>query len=115
LINSTSIALFVVTGIAIANLLASFCVLRSAIYSNVQKALQIALVWLLPLLGAAAVLGVWAHDRNSVLRDHVNSGEGSNWLPGIDALSDRSHPTSTFGDFGTHDGNDGGDGGGHSG
>jgi hypothetical protein len=115
LINSTSITPFVLTGIAIANLFASVCVLRSAVYSNAQRGLQIALVWVLPLLGAAAILSVWAHDRNSTARDHVSSGEGSNWLPGIGPLSDRSHPTSTFGDFDTHDGNDGDGGGGHSG
>lgn len=115
MINSTSITFLVLIGIVIANLFASFCVLRSATYSNAQKGLQIAIVWALPLLGAAAVLAVWAHDRNSASRDPVSSGEGSNWLPGIGPLSDRSRPTSTFGDLDTHDGNVGGDSGGHGG
>ena len=88
--------------------------MRSTTYSSAQKGLQIALVWVVPLLGAAAVLGVWAHDRNSASRESVSSGEDSLWLPGIGPLSDRSHPTRTFGDLDTHDGN-GGDGGGNSG
>jgi hypothetical protein len=72
-----------------------------------------AFVWLVPLLGATAVLGVWAHDRSSVSRESVSSGEVSRWLPGMGPLSDKSHPTSTFGDLNTLDGN-GGDSGVHS-
>jgi hypothetical protein len=87
--------------------------LRSAIYSRTQKALQLILVWVVPLLGATFVLSVWAHDRHSASPDPISSNEASPWLPGIGPMSDRSHPTSTFGDISTHDGH-GGDGGGQS-
>jgi hypothetical protein len=75
--HPTAIVFLVIAGIAIVNFVASVCVMRSAIYSNAQKGLQIAFVWVVPLLGAAVVLGVWAHDRNSVSGDSASSGEGS--------------------------------------
>lgn len=112
MINSTSIAFLLLAGIAVADIVASALVMQSAIYSSAQKGLQLALVWLIPLLGAAVVLVVWAHDRKYTLRDTDCSGEDSAWLPGIGPTSDVSHPTETFGDFG-HDGH-GSDGGGHS-
>jgi hypothetical protein len=86
---------------AVANIVASALVVQSEIYSSAQKGLQLALVWLLPLLGAAVVLVVWAHDQKYTLRDTVRSGEDSAWLPGIGPTSD------------VHDGH-GSDGGGHS-
>ena len=99
-------------GIAVANIIASALVMQSEIHSSVQKGLQLALVWLLPLLGAAVVLVVWAHDQKRTLQNAVRSGEDSAWLPSIGPTSDVSHPTETLGDS-SHDGHSS-DGGGHS-
>jgi hypothetical protein len=108
LINAT-ITLALLSVFAILNITASVCLIRSRVYSSTQKALQIILVWLIPLVGATVVLSVWAHDRKTSSRDPVHSGEGP-WLPGIGPMSDSSHPTNSFGDGGAH----GGDGGGQS-
>jgi hypothetical protein len=55
----------VLAGIAVANIIASALVMQSEIHSSVQKGLQLALVWLLPLLGAAVVLVVWLMIKNA--------------------------------------------------
>ena len=97
----------ILIAVAVANLFATACLLRSDIFSRTQKLLQLILVWAVPLLGATFILSVWAHDRQSALRDPVRSNDDSPWLPGIGPMSDTSHPTSTFGDLGTHDGQGG--------
>ena len=89
------------------NLVATVCVMRSDVYSASQKALQAMLVWLLPLIGAIWVIGVWAHDRKSASRDPDRHGEGP-WLPGIGPESDRVHHGDGFGGS-SHEGH-GGDG-----
>ena len=99
--------------LTVANLAATTCLMRSNIFTRTQKALQLMLVWVVPLLGATFVLSVWAHDRKSAPRDPIRPGEPSAGLPGIDSMSDHSHPTSIFGDVSSIDGRDG-DGGGHS-
>jgi len=113
LINSTLAAFLFFAAVTLPNLVATVCLIRSAIYSCTQKTLQLILVWVVPLLGATVVLSVWAHDRKSASSDPVRSNEASPWLPGIGPMSDRSHPTSTFGDISTHDGLSG-DGGGQN-
>lgn len=109
LINSTSAVILIVAVVTLLNLIASVCLLRSDVYSGIQKALQFMLIWVVPLVGASVVLIVWAHDRQSESRDPVNSGEGP-WLPGIGPISDTSRPTESFGDGILHDSH-GGDGG----
>jgi len=89
--------------------MASACLIRSRVYSNSQKALQLILVWVIPLIGATVVLSVWAHDRKTSLSSPAHSAEGP-WLPGIGPMSDSSHPTSSFGDAGTHGVDGGGQG-----
>jgi hypothetical protein len=59
------------TAAAVLNLVATVCLMRSAVYSASQKALQMALVWVIPLVGAIFVLSVRAHDRKSASRDPV--------------------------------------------
>ena len=84
--------------------------MQSAIYSATQKALQLVLVWAVPLVGAIFVLSVWAHDSKSAARDPVRYGEGP-WLPGIGPENENRHHDS-LGDSGhSHDGH-GGDAGG---
>jgi hypothetical protein len=100
LINAT-ITLALLSAFAILNVMASACLIRSRVYSRAQKALQLIVIWVIPLVGAAVVLSVWAHDRKTYSRDPAHSGEGQ-WLPGIGPISDSSHPTSSFGDGGTH-------------
>jgi hypothetical protein len=112
LINSTLAVFLLFSAVTSLNLIASVCLARSGVYSGAQKALQLILVWVIPLVGATVVLSVWAHDRKTASRDPVRSGEGP-WLPGIGPMSDSSHPTNSFGDGGAHDGH-GGDGGGQS-
>ena len=108
MINAT-VTLALLSVFAILNLMASACLIRSRVYSSTQKALQLILVWVIPLVGATVVLSVWAHDRKTSSRDPVGSGEGS-WLPGIGPMSDSSHPTNSFGEGGAR----GGDGGSQS-
>jgi hypothetical protein len=102
----TSAVLLILVAVTIPNLIASVCLMQSAVYTRIQKALQFIIVWVVPLVGAIFVIGVWAHDRKSASRDPGRSDEGS-WLPGIGPMSDTSHPTASFGDFGTHDGQSG--------
>lgn len=106
---NATIILALLTAFAILNVVASACLFRSRIYSSTQKALQLVLVWVIPMIGATVVLSVWAHDRKTSSRDPIHSCEGP-WLPGIGPMSDNSHPTSSFGDGGES----GGDGGGQS-
>ena len=105
MINAT-ITLALLSALIILNIVASACLIRSRVYSNSQKALQLILVWVIPLIGATVVLSIWAHDRKTSSRDPVHSGEDP-WLPGIGPMSDSTHPTGSFGDGGTH-GIDGG-------
>lgn len=108
MINAT-ITLALLSAFAILNVMASACLIRSRVYSNSQKALQLILIWAIPLVGATVVLSVWAHDRKTSSRDPVHSGDDP-WLPGIGPMSDSSHPTSSFGDGGTHGVDSGGQG-----
>ena len=96
MINAT-ITLALLSDFATLNVMATACLIRSGVYSSTQKALQLILVWVIPLVGATVVLSVWAHDRKISSRDPIRSGEDP-WLPGIGPMSDSSHPTSSFGD-----------------
>ena len=77
-----------------------------AVYSTPQKTAQLALVWMIPLVGAILVLSVWDHDRKSASRDSVRYDEGP-WLPGIGPESDREYNGDNFGDGASHDGHGG--------
>lgn len=101
--SNATIILALVSAFAILNIIASACLIRSRVYSRTQKALQLILVWVIPLIGATVVLMVWAHDRKISSRDPAHSSEGP-WLPGIGPMSDSSHPTNSFGDGDTHSG-----------
>jgi hypothetical protein len=92
------------------NLVATVCLMRSAVYSASQKTLQMVLVWVIPLVGAIFVLSVWAHDRKSSSRDPVRYGKGP-WLPGIGPENEHRHHGDSVGESGGHDGH-GGDAGG---
>lgn len=107
MVNSAVLLLAILlTFIAGLDLVATICVLRSTVYSASQKALQLTLVWVLPLLGATLVLIVWAHDRRaSSARDPAFQTEGL-WLPGLGPMSDSSHHDGVFGEGVTHDGHD---------
>jgi ABC-type nickel/cobalt efflux system permease component RcnA len=94
----------ILAALTVASLAATACLLRSDNFTDTQKALQLILVWLVPLLGATFVLSVWAHDRQSESHGHSRSEDATQWLPGIGHMSDTSHPASTFGDVSTHDG-----------
>jgi hypothetical protein len=66
LVNTTVALYFVfVTVVVVLNLVATVCLIRSAVYSASQKALQLVLIWVLPFVGAILVISVWAHDRVS--------------------------------------------------
>jgi hypothetical protein len=112
LVNSTvPLFLFFLTVVVVLNLAATVCLMPSAVYSAAQKALQLMLIWVLPLVGAILVLSVWVHDRKSASRDPIRSGEGP-WLPGIGPERDRGHHGGGFGDGAGHDGHGGGGDGG---
>jgi hypothetical protein len=98
------------TAAVVLNLVATVCLMRSAVYSAPQKMLQMVLVWVIPLVGAIFVLSVWAHDRKSASRDPVRYGEGP-WLPGIGPKNEHRHHGDGVGESGSHDGY-GGDAGG---
>jgi hypothetical protein len=111
LVNSTIAVFLLLTASAILNLVATVCLMQSAVYSATQKALQLVLVWVIPLVGAIFVLSVWAHDRNSAARDPVRYGEGP-WLPGIGPENENRDHDNSLGESGhSHDGH-GGDAGG---
>ncbi len=110
MVNSTLAVFILLTAFVILNLVATVCLMHSAIYSATQKELQLVLVWVIPLVGAVFVLSVWAHDRKSASRDPVLHGEGP-WLPGIGPENEHRHPGDSMGDSGSHDGH-GGDAGG---
>jgi hypothetical protein len=84
--------------------------LRSAVYSDSQKTLQLALVWAVPLIGAILVLWVSDHDRKSTSRDAIRYDEGP-WLPGIGPENDHGRHGGSLGDSSSHDGHGGGGGG----
>ena len=107
MVNST-VALYLVflTVVVVLNLVATVCLIPSAVYSGSQKTLQLVLIWVLPFVGAILVISVWAHDRKSTLRDPVRNDEGP-WLPGIGPESDRAHHGGGFGEGASHDGHSG--------
>jgi hypothetical protein len=107
LVNSTVALYFVfLTIVVVLNLVATVCLMPSAVYSASQKTLQLVLIWVLPFVGAILVLTVLAHDRKSASRDPVRNDEGP-WLPGIGPESDRGHHGGGFGDGASHDGHGG--------
>ena len=61
------------------NVVISYAIGRSALYSSRQKALQIGLVWLLPVFGSMLVGGVlWSnHDRKGSPRHPTDLDEGA--------------------------------------
>jgi hypothetical protein len=109
-VNSTIATFVLLTAAAVLNLVATVCLMQSTLYSSTQKAPQLVLVWVIPLVGAIFVLSVWAHDRKSASRDPVRCGEGP-WLPGIGPENEHRHHGNNLGDSRSHDGH-GGDAGG---
>jgi hypothetical protein len=107
--SSTTLLIGFLTIVVVLNLAATVCVTSSIVYSSSQKALQLLLVWLLPLLGAILVLSFWAHDRKTSSRSPVRDDQEP-WLPGIGPESDRNHHAGGSGDSGSHEWH-GGDGG----
>jgi len=107
--SSALLSIGLVTILIVLNLVATGCVVLSTVYSSAKRILQLALVWLLPLVGAILALSVWAHDRKAYSRDPVRDDQEP-WLPGIGPESDRGHHDGGFGDGAGHDGG-GADGG----
>ena len=104
----------ILTAAAVLSVIATVCVLRSGAYSTVQKLLQIALVWLLPFVGAIVVLSIWAHDRKFWAHDRkftsprpVGPDERTS-LHGIGPESDHRHHGADAGEDGGHGGDSGG-------
>jgi hypothetical protein len=107
LVNSTLALYFIfLTIVVVLNLVATGCLMPSAVYSASQKTLQLVLIWVLPFVGAILVFIVLAHDRNSASRNPLSNDEEP-WLPGIGPESDRGHHGGGFGDGGSHDGHGG--------
>ncbi|WP_029919518.1 hypothetical protein [Nevskia soli] len=50
------------------NTIVSFCVLFSRAYIGSQKALQLLLIWLLPVLGALVAFWMFAEDQRETTR-----------------------------------------------
>ena len=103
MVNSTLAVFLLLTAFVILNLVATVCLIQSAVYGAAQKALQLVLVWVIPLVGAVFVLSVWAHDRKSASRDPVLHGVGP-WLPGIGPENEHRHPGNSLADGSSHDG-----------
>ena len=106
MVNSTLAAFLLLSAFVILNLVATVCLVQSAFYGAAQKALQLVVVWVIPLVGAVFVLSIWAHDRKPVSRDPVLNGEGP-WLPGIGPENEHRHPGNSMADSGSHDGHGG--------
>jgi hypothetical protein len=102
--NSTiAMVLLLVTAAVVLNLFASACSMQSFVYSASQKALQLALVWTVPFVGAILVLSVWAYDRKFAVHDPDRLDEGP-WPPGIGPEKDQGHHSDTLEDGGSHEG-----------
>jgi hypothetical protein len=100
----------ILTAGAVLSVIATVCVLRSGAYSTIQKLLQIALVWLLPFVGAIVVLSVWAYDRKFWAHDRkftsprpVGPDEG----PGLHGIGPESDHDADAGEGGGHGGHGG--------
>ncbi|WP_093208604.1 hypothetical protein [Variovorax sp. YR750] len=78
----TAVAVFV------GNLITTVIVLRSDFYSPQQKGLQLALVWLIPVIGAACCVSFAAVHRRSIPSPQLRFPEGESFnLPGGEANS----------------------------
>lgn len=104
--SSAVLLLGLPTAVIALNVGATLCIMPSAVYSASSKALQIVLIWLLPLVGAILVLSVWMHDRKPSPH-HSVSDDQEPWMPGMGPESDRSRPHGGFGEGATHDGHNG--------
>jgi len=71
-----------VLALAVANTAASVGLLFSAAYTNSQKGLQLALIWLVPVLGVVAVW-IFLRENRDIARPASRS-EGSLTTPGYD-------------------------------
>jgi hypothetical protein len=100
------------TGLVVLNLVATFCLMQSAVYTASHKGLQFVLVWVIPLVGATLVLTIWAHDRRSASRDPERNREGLPWLAGIGPETENRHHAHNPGDTGHGHEGQGGDAGG---
>jgi hypothetical protein len=71
LVNSTVAVFLLLTALVIPNLVAIVCLMQSAVYSATQRALQLMLVWVIPLVGPVFV---WAGDSMGDNGSHDGHG-----------------------------------------
>ena len=73
------IPIVLAVALIVLNAVITYAIGRSALYSSRQKALQIGLVWLLPVFGSMLVGGVlWSnYDRSSPPRHPANLDAGA--------------------------------------
>ena len=77
---------FVAIAALAGNLIATVAILRSDFYSPLQRRLQLALVWLIPVIGAACCMSFASLHRRPILRpDKSFPGPDSFQLPGGEA------------------------------
>ena len=80
----TSVLLYATLGaLALYQLFVSLKVIRSAQYSRTQKLLQIALIWLVPLLGAVGCHIFVAPEAGPTREDSTFTPDSGNNPPGV--------------------------------
>ncbi len=79
---------FLAIGALAGNLIATVVILRSDFYSPLQRRLQLALVWLIPVIGAACCMSFASLHKRPIPRpDQSFPGPDSFQLPGGEANS----------------------------
>jgi hypothetical protein len=85
------------------DVIATVLLIRSTIATPLQKALQLAFIWAIPLIGSIIVIAI-LRETMSTPRACLAPGSGDEWLPGIgpESESHRGHhgEHSGGGDFG---------------
>ncbi|MDQ0045696.1 hypothetical protein [Variovorax boronicumulans] len=77
---------FVAIAVVAGNLIATVAMLRSDFYSPLQRRLQLALVWLIPVVGAACCISFASLHKRPIPRPDKNfPGPGFFQLPGGEA------------------------------
>ncbi len=68
--------------LVVLNIYASFKLLRSIVFENIQKIFQIIIIWLLPFIGAALILLFLKDDQTPRGPRNPNDGQGVDGMPG---------------------------------
>ena len=80
--------IFTAEALAVANLVMSFAIVRSRAFEPIQKLFQCALVWLVPIVGAAVCLYFLREEARAAVSPKAG---GSLTTPGYDNYPESGH------------------------